>query len=458
MQESILQSIGRTPLVRLRRLAEGLTASVYVKVESGNPGGSVKDRVAVAMIAEAERRGWLRPGGTVIEATAGNTGVGLAMVAAVRGYRCIFVLPDKMSAEKISLLKAYGAEVVVTPTNVPPDSPESYNGVADRLAREIPGAWRPNQFTNLANPEIHYRTTGPEIWEQTEGRITVFVAGVGTGGTLSGVARYLKERNPDVKIVGADPEGSVLSGGSPHSWKVEGIGEDFVPKTFNSQLVDDWVRVGDAESFYTARSLARREGILVGGSSGTAVAGALKYARRLTGEHLVVALCADTGRNYLSKLYDDEWLRANNLQWHVQPAQSIGDLLRTRGERELVTVSPEATVESAIQLMQSAGISQLPVLEHGKAVGSLQEVTLARVLHDQNDPDRVTVGEIMAKPLPQLDVTVHLDEAYRLLLAGNTGVLAVANGRVVDIVTRIDLIEYWNRQRVGANGAAAPRS
>jgi cystathionine beta-synthase len=455
MQESILQSIGRTPLVRLRRLAEGLTAGVYVKVESSNPGGSVKDRVAVAMIAEAERRGWLRPGGTVIEATAGNTGVGLAMVAAVRGYRCIFVLPDKMSAEKISLLKAYGAEVVVTPTNVPPDSPESYNGVADRLAREIPGAWRPNQFTNLANPEIHYRTTGPEIWEQTEGRITVFVAGVGTGGTLSGVARYLKERNPEVKIVGADPEGSVLSGGSPHSWKVEGIGEDFVPKTFNSQLVDDWVRVGDAESFYTARSLARREGILVGGSSGTAVAGALKYARRLTGEHLVVALCADTGRNYLSKFYDDEWLRANNLQCHVQPAQSIGDLLRTRGPRELVTVSPEATVESAIQLMQSAGISQLPVLEHGKPVGSVQEVTLARVLHDQNDPDRVSVGEIMAKPLPQLDVTVHLDEAYRLLLAGNTGVLAVASGRVVDIVTRIDLIEYWNRHRVGANGATA---
>jgi cystathionine beta-synthase len=455
MQETILQSIGRTPLVRLRRLAEGLTASVYVKVESGNPGGSVKDRVAVAMIAEAERRGWLRPGGTIIEATAGNTGVGLAMVAAVRGYRCIFVLPDKMSAEKISLLKAYGAEVVITATNVPPDSPESYNGVADRLAREIPGAWRPNQFTNLANPEIHYRTTGPEIWEQTEGRITVFVAGVGTGGTLSGVARYLKERNPEVKIVGADPEGSVLSGGSPHAWKVEGIGEDFVPRTFNSQLVDDWVRVGDAESFSTARNLARREGILVGGSSGTAVAGALKYARRLTGEHLVVALCADTGRNYLSKFYDDEWLRANNLQWNLQPAHSIGDLLRTRGPRQLVTVSPEATVESAIQLMQNAGISQLPVLEGGKPVGSVQEVTLARVLHDQNDPDKVPVGEIMAKPLPQLDVSINLDEAYRLLLAGNTGVLAVTNGKVVDIVTRIDLIEYWNRQRVGTTGATS---
>ncbi|HEV3005798.1 MAG TPA: cysteine synthase family protein, partial [Pirellulales bacterium] len=289
MQETILQSIGRTPLVRLQRLNEGLQAKVYVKVEAMNPGGSVKDRVGLAMIAEAERRGWLRTGGTIIEATAGNTGVGLAMAAAVKGYRCIFVLPDKMSGEKVLLLKAYGAEVVITPTNVAPDSPESYNGVADRLSREIPGAWRPNQFTNLANPEIHYRATGREIWEQTEGRITAFVAGVGTGGTISGVARYLKEQNPDVKIIGADPAGSVLSGDTPHPWKVEGIGEDFVPKTFNSQLVDDWVRVSDAESFHMARALARREGILVGGSSGTAVAGALRYARRLTAEHLVVA-------------------------------------------------------------------------------------------------------------------------------------------------------------------------
>src|SRR5437763_14715164 len=250
MHDSILQSIGRTPLIRLRRLVEGIPATVAVKVESLNPGGSVKDRVGLAMIIEAEKRGWLRPGGTIIEATAGNTGVGLAMVAAVKGYRCIFVLPDKMSSEKIALLKAYGAEVVITPTNVPPDSPESYNGVADRLSREIPGAWRPNQFTNLANPEIHYRTTGREIWEQTEGKVTVFVSGVGTGGTISGVARYLKERNPEIRIVGADPEGSVLSGGTGKPWKVEGIGEDFVPKTFNSQLVDDWVRVGDAESFY----------------------------------------------------------------------------------------------------------------------------------------------------------------------------------------------------------------
>jgi cystathionine beta-synthase len=447
MQESILQSVGRTPLVKLRRLSEGLQPSVYVKLEALNPGGSVKDRVALAMIAEAERRGWLRPGGTIIEATAGNTGVGLAMAAAVKGYRCIFVLPDKMSAEKIALLKAYGAEVVITPTNVAPDAPESYNGVAERLSREIPGGWRPNQFTNMANPEIHYRTTGREIWEQTEGRVTVFVAGVGTGGTLSGVARYLKEQNPEVKIVGADPEGSVLSGGTPRPWKVEGIGEDFVPKTFNSQLVDDWIRVSDAESFHTARSLARREGILVGGSSGTAVAAALRYAQRLGSEHLVVALCADTGRNYLSKFFDEDWLKENNFLWSVQPAHSLGDLLRTRGSRQLVTVKPESTAASAIELLKSAGFSQLPVLQDGKPVGSIQEVTLARVLHDHGDPSQVSVGEIMAKPLPQLDVTVHLDEAYRLLLAGNTGVLAVQDGKIVDIITRIDLIQYWNELR-----------
>jgi cystathionine beta-synthase len=447
MHDSILQSIGRTPLVRLRRLAEGVPATVAVKVESLNPGGSVKDRVGLAMITEAEKRGWLRPGGTIIEATAGNTGVGLALAAAVKGYRCIFVLPDKMSQEKILLLKAHGAEVIVTATNVPPDSPDSYNGVADRLAREIPGAWRPNQFTNLANPEIHYRSTGPEIWEQTEGRITVFVAGVGTGGTLSGVARYLKERNPDVKIVGADPEGSVLSGGSPRPWKVEGIGEDFVPKTFNSQMVDDWVRVTDAESFHIARQLSRREGILAGGSSGTNVAAALRYAQRLAPADLVVTLICDTGRNYLSKFFDDNWLAENHLQWNTQPIYSVGDLLHLRGSRQMVSITPEATAADAIELLQRTGISQLPVLDNGKPVGSVQEVTLARILHDDTDPALVKVGEIMAKPLPQLDVTVHLDEAYRLLLSGNTGVLATANGKVVDIVTRIDLVQYWTTQR-----------
>lgn len=447
MQETILQSIGRTPLVRLRRMAEGLRANIYLKLESQNPGGSVKDRVGLAMITDAERRGLLRPGGTIIEATAGNTGVGLAMVASVRGYRCIFVLPDKMSSEKIALLKAYGAEVVITPTGVAPDSQESYSGVAERLAREIPGAWRPNQFSNLSNPEVHYRTTGHEIWEQTEGRVTAFVAGVGTGGTISGVGQYLKEQNPDVRIIGADPEGSVLSGDTPRPWKVEGIGEDFVPKTFNSQVVDEWIRVSDTESFHTARSLARREGILAGGSSGTNVAAALRYARRLTGDDLVVALVCDTGRNYLSKFFDDNWLAANKLEMHEKPAHSVGDLLRQRGPRQLVTTSPRATVADAIALMQQTGISQLPVLEDGKPVGSIQEVTVARVLHDNDDPDKVAVGKVMARPLPQLDTGVHIDEAYRLLLAGNTGVLAVDDGRVIDIVTRIDLVNYWNKLR-----------
>jgi cystathionine beta-synthase len=443
MQDSILQSLGWTPLVRLRRITEGVPATVGVKVESMNPGGSVKDRVGLAMVQEAEQRGWLRPGGTIIEATAGNTGVGLALAAAVRGYRCIFVLPDKMSSEKILLLKAYGAEVVVTPTNVAPDSPESYNGVADRLSREIPGAWRPNQFTNLANPEIHYRTTGPEIWEQTEGKIFAFVSGVGTGGTISGVARYLKERNPEVRIIGADPEGSVLSGGSPRPWKVEGIGEDFVPKTFNSQLVDEWIRVSDAESFYYARALSRREGILAGGSSGTNVAAALRYARRLAPGQIVVTVICDTGRNYLSKFYDDRWLSANNLEMSVQAVHSIGDLLQLRGPRHMVTISPEASVADAIERMQSTGISQLPVLQNGTAVGSIQEVTVARILHDNSDPSRVPVGEVMVRPLPQLDTTVDLDEAYRLLLSGHSGVLAVHEGKVVDIVTRIDLVSYW---------------
>jgi cystathionine beta-synthase len=447
MQETILQSIGKTPLVKLRRVTEGLKAPVYVKVESQNPGGSVKDRVALAMVTEAERRGSLRPGGTIIEATAGNTGVGLAMVAAVKGYRCIFVLPDKMSSEKIGLLKAYGAEVVITPTSVPPDSPDSYNGVADRLAREIPGGWRPNQFANLANPDVHYRTTGHEIWEQTEGRITAFVAGAGTGGTISGVGRYLKEQNPDVRIIGADPEGSVLSGDTPKPWKVEGIGEDFVPKTLNSQVVDEWIRVGDGESFQIARSIARREGILIGGSSGTAIAAALRYARRLSGDQLVVALAADTGRNYMTKLFDDEWLAANKLTQEVRTPHSIADLLAKRGSRHLKTVSPRATAAEAIDMLQEAGFSQLPVLQDGKSVGSIQEVTLARILHDYSDPDKVAVGDIMARPLPQLETTVHLDEAYRLLLAGNTGVLAVQDGKVVDIVTRIDLIHYWNQMR-----------
>ncbi len=447
MFDSVLQVIGNTPLIRLRQVAQGVKAPVYVKLECMNPGGSVKDRVGLAMIQDAERRGLLKPGGTIIEATAGNTGVGLAMAAAVKGYRCIFVLPDKMSQEKILLLKAYGAEIVITPTHVAPNSPESYGGVADRLAREIPGAWRPNQFANMANPEIHYRTTGPEIWQQTQGRVTVFVAGVGTGGTLTGVGKYLKEQNPDVKVIGADPDGSILSGSSPKSWRVEGIGEDFVPKTLNSQLVDEWIRITDAESFYVARAMARKEGMLLGGSAGTNVAAALQYARRLGDDDLVVVIGCDTGRNYLSKFFDDQWLAENGLLTGDPSTDTVGDLVMTRGQRSLITVNPDATLASAIDLLKSKNISQLPVLKNGEAVGSMQEVTVARLLHDGIDVQAVKVQEVMARPLPQLDMGTHIDEAYRLLQAGNTGILATQNGKVVDIITRIDLIDYWNRQK-----------
>lgn len=306
--DSILDAIGGTPLVRLRRIGADLPATILAKVESANPGGSQKDRIAVAMIEDAERRGLLRPGGTIVEATAGNTGTGLAMAAAVKGYACVFAVPDKMSSEKIDLLKAFGARVVVTPTAVAPDSPESYNGVADRIASETPGAWRAGQFVNQANPAEHYRTTGPEIWADSGGHVDAFVAGVGTGGTLTGISRYLRERNPQLRVVGADPAGSILSGDVPGSWKVEGIGEDFFPATFDPTLVDEWVRVSDARSFDMARRLAREEGILAGGSAGTALYAAVETARRMPEGSVVVVLLPDTGRNYLSKLHSDDWM------------------------------------------------------------------------------------------------------------------------------------------------------
>lgn len=308
---NILGAVGKTPLVRLNKLARGVPSEIYVKVEYLNPGGSVKDRIGVAMVEAAEKEGKLKPGGTIVEATAGNTGVGLALAAAVKGYKAIFIMPDKMSQDKVNLLKAYGANVIITRTDVPPDSPESYNGVADRLAAETPGAFRPNQFENPDNPQAHYLTTGPEIWEDSGGRVQVFVAGMGTGGTISGAGRYLKEKNPEIVVVGADPEGSILSGDTPRPYKVEGIGEDFIPKTFDRRVVDEMVRVSDNDSFNTARRLAREEGLLVGGSSGTALFAALEYAQRLTEPRYIVVLLPDTGRNYLSKLYSDTWMKEN---------------------------------------------------------------------------------------------------------------------------------------------------
>lgn len=312
--KDILETVGATPLIKLNKITAGYKANFLAKVEYFNPGGSVKDRIARAMLDKAEKEGLINKDTTIIEATAGNTGVGLALIAAVRGYKMIFVMPDKMSDDKIALLKAYGAEVVITPTNVPPDSPESYNGVANRLNKEIPNSFRPNQFFNLSNPEAHYKTTGPEIWQDTEGNVDVFVAGVGTGGTISGVGRYLKEKKPSVKLVVADPKGSILSGGEGGSWKVEGIGEDFYPDTFAKEIIDEYIKISDQESFDIARELSRKEGLLVGGSSGTAMASALKYAENSNQKENIVVMMPDTGRNYLSKIFSEDWLKENGFK------------------------------------------------------------------------------------------------------------------------------------------------
>ncbi len=446
--DSVLDTIGNTPLIRLGRLDDGLPCPIYGKVEFFNPGASIKDRIAKAMIEKAEREGRIKPGvTTIIEATSGNTGVGLALVGAVKGYRCIFVMPDKMSREKIDLLRAYGAEVVIVPTNVPPDSPESYAGVAKRLRNEIPNAFQPNQFENLANPEIHELTTGPEIWEQTRGKITAFVCGIGTGGTISGVGKYLKSRNADVRVIGADPDGSVLSGGQPKPWKVEGIGEDYVPKTFNSQVVDEWVRVSDKESFLAARRVARTEGLLIGGSCGTCVAAALKYAERCTPDDLLVVIMPDTGRNYMSKCYNDDWMRENGyLEEESKPAIAA-DVLRFLGTRELIFLTPNHTMQDAIDACRDKGISQVPIVEGEHSVGAIQEVTLARLLHERHQPRAVKLSDIMARALPEVDDTISVDEIYRRLLSGNSGVLVRRGGHIAGIITRIDLVNFWDTPR-----------
>jgi cystathionine beta-synthase len=464
MCNTVLEAIGQTPLVRMSRIAKGLSARIYAKIEFVNPGGSVKDRIALAMVEAAERDGLLKPGGTIVEATSGNTGVGLAMVAAVKGYRSIFIMPDKMSVEKIRLLKAYGAEVVITPTNAESNSPDGYSGVAQRLANEIPNAWQPNQFGNLNNPEYHYRHTGPEIWEQTAGKLTAFVAGVGTGGTISGVGKYLKEKNPRIRVVAADPEGSILSGDSPKPWAVEGIGEDYVPKTFNSQVVDEWIRVSDTESFSIARAMSQQEGLLVGGSCGTAMAAALHYAQRLGPEDLVVVMCPDTGRNYLSKLYSEEWMIERGYLKPLGRSHTVGELLQRRGNVPIIAINPDAKAEDAIVLLRRHGISQMPVIEDNKVVGQIRELTLARVLHQRLDPRGVRVREIMARPMPTVDEHVDLDEVYRVLSAGNSGVVVLRRGEPFGVVTRIDLVNFWDDpfnqelEPAEAPAAAAPVS
>lgn len=446
---NILEAIGRTPLIRLNTITKGLKSTIYVKVEAFNPGGSVKDRIGLAMIEAAERQGFLKPGGTIIEATAGNTGVGLALVAAIKGYRTIFVMPDKMSSDKISLLRAYGAEVVITPTSVPPDSPDSYNGVADQLAREIPGAFRPDQFTNPHNPLAHYLTTGPEIWEDSGGKAEVFVAGMGTGGTISGTGKYLKEKNADIVVVGADPEGSILSGDSPRLYKVEGIGEDFIPKTFNRQVVDEMVRVSDKESFNAARRLAREEGLLVGGSSGTTVAAALKYAERLKDPRYIVALLPDTGRNYLTKIYSDSWMQENGF-WEGKAVTrtSVREVLSQKKHLPpIISVHARDVIGKALRLMREYNISQLPVIDDGTVEGSLHEASVMKILHDGVDLTRQQISGIMGKPLPTLDEETDVSEAYRVLLSGATAVVLTKKSAPAGVITRADLINYWAKAR-----------
>ena len=366
-----------------------------------NPGGSVKDRPAVAMLDAAERQGLLKPGGTIVEPTSGNTGTGLAMAAAIRGYRCILVMPDKMSREKIDLLRAYGADVVITPTNVPPDSPESYYGVANRLASEIPGAFQPNQFHNHFNPDAHYHTTGPEIWEQTGGTITHFVAGIGTGGTISGTARFLKEKNPAIHVVGADPEGSIYSGDIPRSYAVEGIGMSYLPETVDLRVIDEMVRVSDRDSFLMARRIAREEGLLVGGSSGTAAVAAVRLAKTLPPDAIVVVILPDSGRGYMSKIFNDDWMIANGFLADAKRRATVGDVLRSKTPLPpLITVQQDDTVKTALDLLRQYEISQIPVMRGREQVGSVNDVGVMRSVFDHADILHQPVSEVMGRPFP----------------------------------------------------------
>ena len=449
--ESILDLVGNTPLVRLSKVTEGLRPLILAKLEQLNPGGSVKDRIGLSMLEDAERRGLLRPGGTVVEPTSGNTGHGLAMAAAIKGYKMIFVMPDKMSSEKISLLRAYGAEVVICPTNVDRESAQSYYSVADRLTREVPGAFQPNQYFNPRNPEAHYRTTGPEIWRQTDGRITTFVAGVGTGGTITGVGRYLKEQNPAVRVIGADPEGSIYSG-EIAPYKVEGVGEDFWPGTFDREVVDEFIQVTDRECFVAARKLARQEGILVGGSAGLALHAAIQVAVDSKPDDVIVVLLPDTGRNYLSKFFSDEWMRQNGYLQRLVPAR-VREVIDSQsdGVPELVSVGAGKSVGEAIDLMQQYGISQLLVTENGSTagggvVGSIQERTLLDRIY--RDPTVVTtsVSTAMDPPFARVASGAPIEEAFEALLGGEPALMIVEGDVPVGVITRSDLLEFVARR------------
>jgi cystathionine beta-synthase len=453
---NVVEAVGNTPLVRLNRVTDGIPGTICAKLEACNPGHSVKDRIALAMIEDAERQGLLQPGGTIVEPTSGNMGVALAIAAAVKGYKCIFTIPDKMSIEKIRRLRAFGAEVVVTPTAVPPESPQSYYSVARRLAEEIPGACMPMQYDNPANMEAHYASTGPEIWEQTGGRITHFVAGIGTGGTISGAGRYLKEKNPDCKVIGVDPEGSILakafrgekwSWSDSHPYKVEGIGEDFVPENLLLEYVDDVVTVSDRDSFLMGRRLAREEGLFCGGSSGSAVEGALQYAREkgIAKDDLMVVLLPDAGEIYLSKMYSDEWMRQNQF---LGTSVRVAEILASKRRKlpELVSVETNSTVQDAIEKMNRFGVSQLPVFEKGNLVGSVSESALFQRTMETPDVVGLTVGALLEPPFP----TVGPDEdAYEVvkLLKSSPAVLVRDSRGCRGVLTRFDLIEHLGGKR-----------
>jgi cystathionine beta-synthase len=452
---NVLEAVGNTPLVRLNRVTAGIVATVCVKLEASNPGRSVKDRIGLAVIEDAERKGLLKPGGTIVEPTSGNMGVALAIVAAVKGYKCIFTIPDKMSIEKIRRLRAFGAEVVVTPTAVPPESSQSYYSVARRLAEEIPGAYMPMQYDNLANREAHYASTGPEIWEQTDGKITHFVSGIGTAGTISGTAKYLKEKNPQCTVVGVDPEGSILakafkreqwSWSDSHPYKVEGIGEDFVPKNLLFQYIDDVVTVSDRDSFLMGRRLTREEGLFCGGSSGAAVEGALGYARerQLGKEALVVVLLPDAGEIYLSKMYSDEWMRQNQFLGRIA---RVGEILDSKRRKlpDLLSVEMTSIVRDAIATMNRFGVSQLPVFDKGNLVGSLCESALFQRSMETPEVMELTVGALLDPPFPTVGPDEDVYEVVKLLKS-SPAVLVRDVAKYQGIVTRFDVVGHLGGQ------------